>query len=157
MRRSSSILSRTTMLYLTLITIALTTALTLTLTIVASIAYAQDTNAALPKSVKWGVSAAHYYQTDGSYTNIYDPRNKRGNARSVIADNPLYHGATFAKLHADVEVIAGVHIDAELLAEHRGISYGVYAVDEMIIVPRLLLAFDTSFAIAGEPFRAIAR
>jgi hypothetical protein len=131
--------------------------LALALILLTSTSSAQDSIPSIPKSVAWSVSAAHYYQMDGSYSEIYEPRNTDGNAYTTIGDNPLYHGATFAKVRADVEFAAGVHLDAELVGEHRGISYGVYAVDEMIVYPRLLLAFDTSFAIAGEPFRAIAR
>lgn len=129
-------------------------------------AIAQDSARAIPKSIDIDVSAAHYYQTDAEDRSAYVSNHPTVRQAALlgpygagyVSDNPLYHGGTFAKLGALVTFIDGVTLDAEIVAEHRGISYGVYATDEMIIFPRMLLGLDTTFtAITGDPVRVIAR
>jgi hypothetical protein len=116
-------------------------------------------SASFPKSITWDVSAAHYYQTDASDRDARVPASlPTHQTRSrTVSDNPLYHGATFANLAASIEIIGGIVLEGEVVGEHRGISYGVYAVDEMIVFPRVRLAFDTTFTLFSQPFRAIAR
>ena len=70
-----------------------------------------------------------------------------------LTDNPLWHGAAFAHLAMEAKN-AGLTLYCELMAEHRGASYGVYAMKDIAIVPKFSAAIDTSFTIKSERFRA---
>ncbi|MBU8923296.1 MAG: hypothetical protein KOO63_15885 [Bacteroidales bacterium] len=65
-----------------------------------------------------------------------------------ITDNPLLHGAMFADLVIEASN-SGVSFRTEILAEHRGASYGVYSRDNTIVIPKFLAAIDTAMSLGG--------
>ncbi|HVK39019.1 MAG TPA: hypothetical protein VNA88_10835 [Candidatus Kapabacteria bacterium] len=118
---------------------------------------ATDSAQRAPWRVAWRVVASHLYHSHPSDPSVREPRDVDQSVVASVGDHPLYHGATYARVGANIAVVPGASVDGEIVAEHRGVSYGVYAVDEMIVFPRVLLSFDTTFTIAGEPLRAIAQ
>ena len=60
---------------------------------------------------------------------------------STILDNPLDHGATTFGLRIESELIKNYRIDVRLMAEHRGISYGVFNTKSMIVYPIFKFSF----------------
>jgi hypothetical protein len=70
-----------------------------------------------------------------------------------LTDNPLLHGAMFAHAALDARS-AGLRLFCKLIMEHRGTSYGTYAMRDIAVVPTFLVSVDTSFAIGGETFHA---
>lgn len=116
------------------------------------------------------ISGGHIYQEAGigrvtvpEYQKEDEEINLGGPIRWVItkpsgyiSDNPLLHGAAWA----DVNLCAGgsgFAIDLNLVAEHRGISYGVFSSKAIAVYPRYKFSFDTSFQILGEKFSAGTR
>lgn len=70
-----------------------------------------------------------------------------------ISDNPLAHGATFADMILEARN-AGIRLSCELITEHRGASYGTYAMHDIAILPKYFVAIDTSFTVGGQLFHA---
>jgi hypothetical protein len=70
-----------------------------------------------------------------------------------LTDNPLLHGAMFAHLALEARS-AGLRLFCKLILEHRGTSYGTYAMKNVAALPTFLVSVDTSFAIGGETFHA---
>ena len=70
-----------------------------------------------------------------------------------LTDNPLAHGATYADMILEARN-AGLRLSCELITEHRGASYGTYAMRNIAIVPKYFVAMDTSFTVGGQLFRA---
>ncbi|HSG27341.1 MAG TPA: hypothetical protein VLA34_02585 [Candidatus Krumholzibacterium sp.] len=62
----------------------------------------------------------------------------------TISDNPLLHGAMYGRFSVSAGK-DGVSLATEIIAEHRGASYGVYSSENTIVIPRFLAAIDTSF------------
>ncbi|MGD1047725.1 MAG: hypothetical protein ABR899_03095 [Candidatus Krumholzibacteriaceae bacterium] len=70
-----------------------------------------------------------------------------------LTDNPLMHGAIWT--HVAVEARnAGLRLFCKLIMEHRGTSFGTYATQNIAVVPTFFASVDTSFAVAGQTFRA---
>ena len=145
----------------------------LLLLFVNAVMFAQDSTKVGSDSAteKWSdridfhLSAAHYYQGTGSDEEIRMPdylatrragefavRNRWGLRRNTITDNPLYHGAGYFDLAADVHPIDGAALHAELVAEGRGWSYGVNDTRNLIAFPRYRISLDTSLTVCGEKF-----
>jgi hypothetical protein len=70
-----------------------------------------------------------------------------------LTDNPLLHGAMFAHMALEAQS-AGLRLFCKLIMEHRGTSYGTYAMKDIAVLPTFLVSVDTSFAIGGETFHA---
>ena len=70
-----------------------------------------------------------------------------------LTDNPLLHGAMFAHLALEAQS-AGLRLFCKLIMEHRGTSYGTYAMRNIAVLPTFLVSVDTSFVIGGETFHA---
>ncbi len=70
-----------------------------------------------------------------------DSRNRK-KEELLGMDNPLQHGATFFIFQTKTAVSSGVTIFADLLAEHRGSSYGDRCTDNMIVYPRGYVVID---------------
>ena len=51
-------------------------------------------------------------------------------------DNPLLHSAFYVDLMGHVKITDSTIIDFNLLAEHRGLSYGVYNTENVILMPQ---------------------
>jgi hypothetical protein len=123
---------------------------------------AQDT--AVAKLLQFSLVAEHLYQ--GNFTNrevmahpSYTERNRWDDwpngypvtsTSHTVTDNPLLHGASYAKLTADVRPLDAVYLRVEAIAEHRGISYGVYEAGSLLFIPRITLSFDTSIRLGPE-------
>ena len=58
------------------------------------------------------------------------------------SDNPLDHGATFFTFKTKTFVTEGVEVFADILAEHRGASYGNRTADNMIVYPQIFLEIN---------------
>jgi hypothetical protein len=70
-----------------------------------------------------------------------------------LTDNPILHGAMFA--HAALEArSAGLRLSCKLIMEHRGTSFGTYAMKNVAMLPKLFISIDTSFAVRGQTFNA---
>ena len=69
-----------------------------------------------------------------------------------ITDNPLLHGAMFADFVIEASK-SGVSFRTEILAEHRGASYGVYTRDNTIVIPKFHAAIDTAMSLGGADLR----
>lgn len=125
---------------------------------VCNVSFAQDTTTHNP--IRLSVVAEHLYQDEFSTLEVMTrPNVSYGdlytlegifNRPAYLSDNPLLHGATYAKLSVVVEPIHAVRLDAEIIAEHRGISYGVYNTRYIEFIPRLTLSFDTNIRIGSE-------
>lgn len=70
-----------------------------------------------------------------------------------LTDNPLIHGAMFAHMAMEARN-AGLRLFCKLIMEHRGASYGTYAMKDIAVLPTFFVSVDTSFAIGGETFHA---
>lgn len=70
-----------------------------------------------------------------------------------MTDNPLAHGATYADMILRARN-AGLSLMCELIAEHRGASYGPYAIDDIVVLPKGCVYIDTSFTIGDQRFHA---
>ncbi|MDP4241244.1 MAG: hypothetical protein Q8921_00725 [Bacteroidota bacterium] len=67
-------------------------------------------------------------------------------------DAPLYHGAQELDLFANGTILPGIHLLGDIIAEHRGSSYGVYSTKNIIVYPRITFALDTSILILANHF-----
>jgi hypothetical protein len=65
-------------------------------------------------------------------------------------DSPPRHGALYFKAAISATFFDALKANADLFAEHRGMSYGVNNYDNIAVFPRLLLSLDTSVALLGE-------
>lgn len=68
-----------------------------------------------------------------------------------LSDNPLLHGAAWAGLDL-YATSGGISINLRAIAEHRGMSYGTYAMDNIVFYPKYCASIDTSFTLFGQPF-----
>jgi hypothetical protein len=84
-----------------------------------------------------------YWGTHDRQTNTWRPR-------KYATDNPLYHGASYIDIDTRFDVLPGFKVQANLVAEHRGMSYGVYDSRNMIVYPRIHLSADTAIHPFGE-------
>ncbi len=87
---------------------------------------------------------------DYPYWGRYDHFNNVWIKQRSAADNPLYHGATFVDIEGKFEAVPGVTLRTNLIGEHRGMSYGVYDTDDMIVYPKIHIAADTAYYPFGE-------
>ena len=70
-----------------------------------------------------------------------------------LTDNPLPHGATYIDFKLGYQS-QGFSVNLNLIAEHRGISYGVYSTKAMIFYPKYSIAYDSSFTLFDKKFSA---
>ncbi len=86
----------------------------------------------IPKSVP-------YYHSE-----ILDRLYSRNRVKEQLLgmDNPLRHGTTVFAFKSKTDVVSGIKIFADILAEHRGSSYGDRSVDNMIVYPSGYLLID---------------
>jgi hypothetical protein len=127
----------------------------------ASIAYGQDSS--LHPSIKFDISGIHIkhwpdYQPilnsnvipaaepapygQGPYLKYY----------ANATDGPLYHSAESIDLFADASALNSIHLLGDIIAEHRGASYGVYSTNNIIVYPRVTFKFDTAISVSDEHF-----
>jgi hypothetical protein len=70
-----------------------------------------------------------------------------------LTDNPLLHGAIYSVARMKARS-AGLGVFCDLIMEHRGTSFGTYAMKDVAVVPRFFVSVDTAFAIGGQTFGA---
>jgi hypothetical protein len=68
-----------------------------------------------------------------------------------LTDNPLLHGALYAHFILDARS-AGFRLFTKVITEHRGTSYGTYAMDNIAVAPMIFVSVDTSVTIGGTSF-----
>ncbi len=66
-----------------------------------------------------------------------------------VTDNPLIHGAAYIDFNLGFKY-HGISISTNLIAEHRGISYGPLSTKSMIVFPKYKFAFDTSIGLFDD-------
>jgi hypothetical protein len=66
-----------------------------------------------------------------------------------LTDNPLWHGAGYAHISVAAKR-AGLTLFGELIAEHRGASYGVYSMGNIAVLPKFAVSIDSSFGVGRE-------
>ncbi|MFX0140252.1 MAG: hypothetical protein ACFFDN_41815, partial [Candidatus Hodarchaeota archaeon] len=66
-------------------------------------------------------------------------------------DNPLFHGAMYVDLKTNIKYGCST-FRTDIIAEHRGESYGNFDINNMIIFPKIYIAVDTSFQYKNETF-----
>jgi hypothetical protein len=69
-------------------------------------------------------------------------------------DNPLYHGASAFGLRIESEIIKNYRIDIRFIAEHRGISYGVFSTNSMIVYPIFRVSFVDTIRFKNQKWLA---
>ena len=116
-----------------------------------------------PDSVQSGftmnIQSAYYWLNEGMSAKAKIPnltsnesgvqsvgKDIKGNSREIpSSDNPLRHIPAYIDFKFKY-LNSGFNLSADIIAEHRGISYGVYNSNAVICYPKLLLGFDSSFA-----------
>ncbi len=105
---------------------------------------AQDSTRFYDKiKLDWESYNAYTYRKTASYLKYSIPEsigNQRGRG-SFASDNPLDHGATSFGLRIQTEIIKNYKLDVRLMTEHRGISYGVFSTQAMIVYPIFMFNF----------------
>jgi len=76
-----------------------------------------------------------------------------GNESEYLTDNPLFHGASCIDLSAHYELTKGISLHANLVCEHRGISYGPYSTPAMIVYPYYKGIIENKFQLFGRQFK----
>ncbi len=129
------------------------------------ITFSADSTGLLSKfGYDYNISGGHYYHgggdTPGDNDNSYIKEVRRKNAGIdseyyfLDTDCPLYHGAAYVDFNGRIKGW-GFDVNAHFVAEHRGISYGVFSTDNMIFYPRINFGLDTTVCeIFGKEFRA---
>ncbi|MDB5192973.1 MAG: hypothetical protein JWQ96_2536, partial [Segetibacter sp.] len=67
-----------------------------------------------------------------------------------ITDNPLEHAPMYFALHSKTTISEGIYLNADLYAEHRGISYGVYNTKNMVVYPVLNFNINDTLALLKQ-------
>jgi hypothetical protein len=102
---------------------------------------AQDSTRFIDK-IKLSWESNDYYAPQKAKTYLI-PKSieDRRNYGKYVRDNPLFHGATAFGLRVQTEIIKNYAVDVRFMAEHRGISYGVFNTSSMIIYPIFKFSF----------------
>src|ERR1700689_123317 len=115
--------------------------------------FAQDT---LPKfsldDFKWSLQGGLVYQGDPFGTALLPDYVARQRGLSSdnyeVGDEPLIHGASYLDFGSQFRY-SGFSLAAQLVAEHRGQSYGVYDKEASDVYPKYLADLDTGFHVLG--------
>jgi len=117
---------------------------------------ANDSNTSSPDSTadnfKLQIHGEHFYNGSSKYPELKYPELINGNQISSKADNPIIHGAFYFSTLAEYFKY-GFNLKMNLIAEHRGASYGVYENDKMNLIPKINISFDTLANILYTKFR----
>ncbi len=96
---------------------------------------AQDSTRFIDK-IKLSWESNDYYAPQKARTYLIpESIENRRNYGNYVTDNPLFHGATAFDLRVQAEIIKNYFVDVRFMAEHRGISYGVFNTQSMIVYP----------------------
>ena len=128
--------------------------------IIVGLSNAQDsTKTKLTEKLELDLFGGGYYQAPLSGRRILRPtiidagRSPFiGGGPTTVTDHPLLHGAYYAGLHANLEVVDGLTFHADFIGEHRGFSYGTYNTKNMVLYPRAQFVLDKTFDFKGRPF-----
>ncbi len=69
-----------------------------------------------------------------------------------VRDNPLNHSAFYFDVNLTT-TLCNLKLNLDLVAEHRGVSYGIFNSKAMVIFPKYKVEFDTCFSLLKENFR----
>lgn len=58
-------------------------------------------------------------------------------AQQITTDSPLFHGALFGGIHTALTIAEGYELNAGLIGEHRGTSFGTFNTRNTIVYPLL--------------------
>ena len=94
---------------------------------------AQDSTRFYDKiKLSWEADA---YYVPNTYRNVLPKNIALLRSYSNTTDNPLLHGASAFGLRVESALIKNYNLDVRLMAEHRGISYGVFNTASMVVYP----------------------
>ncbi len=125
---------------------------------------------ALSSTIVWGQDSAHKISTHvgaefwGTYLNYpYNPAIHRAaylqkidrlsySGFDSLKDSPLKHGAYYAALKTTTTFSPGIKLIVDIYGEHRGISYGIYNKQNVVIYPIFLLQVKDSISFLKHKF-----
>lgn len=121
-----------------------------------NIIYANDStenNSNIRKeNFKLQFKGGHFYNGSSDKNELKYSELINGTQTSYNFDNPIVHGAFYFSTLAEYFQY-GFNVKMNLIAEHRGASYGVYENDRMNIIPKFNISFDTVANIFYTDFR----
>jgi hypothetical protein len=68
----------------------------------------------------------------------------------TISDNPLRHGATYLQFKTRTSYQNRIFLFADLMAEHRGVSYGLYDTKNIALYPVIRVEASDTFRLASQ-------
>lgn len=119
--------------------------------------YSQDTLPKLSmKNLSFLIHGGLYYQGD-PYGEVilpeYQTRDKPSfDGKYYVGDVPLFHGAAYLDVGGTFSM-SGFSLNARLLAEHSGQSYGIYNKNAIKVYHKYLASLDTGFSLFGHDIR----
>ncbi|MDT3739070.1 MAG: hypothetical protein RO257_06155 [Candidatus Kapabacteria bacterium] len=106
------------------------------------------------KGLEFEIAGGHLYHSPNNHAStILPPIFSKDINLQNVGDSPLWHGIGWIEFNTQYKNY-GFNICADLIGEHRGMSYGVFDKNNIIVFPRILLGFDSSFVLFGQKFNA---
>ena len=84
------------------------------------------------------------YREEAYNTNAYEPE--------LVQDNPVFHNSLQTILHSRWHIAKGVNVDANLLLEQQGHSFGIYNSARTFISPQVRLEIDRDLRFFKQDF-----
>jgi hypothetical protein len=69
---------------------------------------------------------------------------------NMVTDNPLFHGAFYSLIKSETSVHSKYKLDLDLLLEHRGMSYGLYDMNNVVIFPYYKFIIPENVNLLGD-------
>ncbi len=80
--------------------------------------------------------------------NLYEPISD-AKVYQYVKDNPLKHSCFYTDFNFGIKAY-GLDLNFDLIAEHRGVSYGVFDTKSMIVFPKYYVGIDTSVTVGKQ-------
>lgn len=96
-----------------------------------------------------------YFDDDQEFLDDIDESYPWRDERVTFTDNPLYHGAGWVRLGAVSQPIEEARLEAALIGEMRGVSYGRRDTENMIVYPEFLLTLKHDQPLLGDTLHAM--
>ena len=106
---------------------------------------AQDTAHKVSFSLKaafWGTFVAYPENPQTNRPKYLDINSF--NARDTLKDSPIKHGAYYAVVKSTTTFTPGIRLTINLYGEHRGLSYGMYSRENVVVYPVFFLQVKDS-------------
>ncbi len=71
----------------------------------------------------------------------------------VVSDNPLFHGAFYALIKSKTSYKNKYDLELDILLEHRGMSYGVYDMENVVILPIYNFSFNEKLKLLNSELK----